>query len=251
MLDIDFDMKKIFYFLTLVFILGSCTPNEIIDCIGNSETIINKEFELDVFSKLVVEQGIEVELVESPFFKIVVKAGNKMHPYFNFYMHDNKLHLKNNLECTVGHTKPIKVKVFTPNLDEIIFATQFKIWNSGVLNYPYLSIEQRGVGSIASADFDLTLNSTSVSISANNVTHFKLKGMSNHLNIYLWGGNARVNAEELEVSSAFILHRSSNHIYLNVRDEIKGDIYSVGHVYLTDEPVLIDVIEHYRGRLIY
>jgi hypothetical protein len=100
-------------------------------------------------------------------------------------------------------------------------------------------------------EFDLLLDTYAVTIVANGITYFKLKGETQFLGITIAAGDSRVEAEELIAQFVDIDHRGSNDLIVNPQQLIKGDIRGTGDVISLNQPSLVQVEELYKGRLIF
>lgn len=242
-------MKRFLYIIIGVVAIA-CSPDTFSDCIGKEGKRVNKTYELDAFTALHVHEGIQVKLIQDSLNFLDVEAGEHIISAFEFFANADTLYLKNNLTCSLGYTKPIQVNLHFKDLSYLFSNSQFKIYSENVLQFNRLEIFQGLYGNNASGDFDLQLQAQRLLLNFNTNSYFKLSGRINDFAIYNWGGGTRVEAADLICNNIEVLHRGYNHFYLHATDEINGNIYGVGNIYLGGNPPIKNVTTHYTGRMI-
>ena len=243
-------MKKLFLIIYIV-ILASCDSDSIKDCFSNPGTTITNTYQIENFEKLHVSEGIEVYIQQAAIPEIKIEVGKNIKNHIEYYVSNNELFLKNKLECKLGATKAAKITVFVPNLTHIHSISQFQLQSLNTLYFPELNIYHGIISESASGIINLNLNATNIIVETNNSSLIQLSGTANNLTVNFWGGNAKIQASQLIAQNIYVLHRSTNHMYLNPMQSIQGDIYGVGNIYLNHIPSIIQVNQHYTGRLIY
>ena len=241
---------KNFVFILFAVLSAACSPDTFTDCVGKEGRLTVKQYEVDDFLNLYIDEGVTVQLVQDTVAYLDVKAGEHIIPNFDFYTQSDTLFIKNKLSCSLGYTKPITVDVHFKNLNKIYSKTQFKVASEAYLNLDHLEIHQGLYGNNASGDFDLKINCNTLLLNFNTNSYFKLIGRVNYFGVYNWGGGTRIEADALVCDKIEVLHRGYNHFYLHATDEIFGNIYGIGNVYLTGNPAIKNVTTHYSGRLI-
>jgi hypothetical protein len=145
--------------------------------------------------------------------------------------------------------------VTSPNITEIRSSTGLPIKSAGILSYPNLTLlsESFLVPEAESTDgeFDLDLNTESLSIVVNGIAYFKLQGNTQNLNVTIAAGDSRIEAQELTAQSISLNHRGSNDILVNPQESISGVIRGYGDVISFNRPENVDVQEIFNGRLIF
>ncbi|UYW01370.1 DUF2807 domain-containing protein [Flavobacterium agricola] len=242
-------MRK-FYILLFGLFFITCSPDKLDDCLGATGAITSQVVQLSDFSKLNVGEGVEVELIEHPVHKIEIQTGHHSQKYVSFQVTDGELFLKNSLTCTLGYVKPAVIKVYTPNLIHIYSNSQFNMYAKQTLFFPNLTIEHGLTMKNASSVFHININTNNLIIQTNNLSSFVLTGQANNLSVSFWGGGSRLEAYNFQANHVRIIQRSTNNMYINALQSIKGTIYGYGNVYLKQAPLTIDVVELYKGKLI-
>ncbi|MBT8295128.1 MAG: DUF2807 domain-containing protein, partial [Gramella sp.] len=64
-------------------------------------------------------------------------------------------------------------------------------------------------------------------------------------------GDSRLEARDLIVQNYDLFHRGTNKLIVNPQQTLKGDIFSYGDIISVNRPPVVDVEEHFRGRLIF
>ena len=101
-------------------------------------------------------------------------------------------------------------------------------------------------------DFNLDeLDVGGITINANGISTFRLKGKTRGFQIGLFDGDSRVEAGELEAKNIGIFHRSTNKIICFPIDTLRGTILSVGDVIAKNRPPFVEVEQLFSGSLIF
>src|SRR5690606_28900436 len=167
-------MKKLLYILT-VLIIFACDSEDANDCWQKSGDIINREVETEPFTKILVNENIEMILKEGPGQKIVVETGENLLNDIVVEVIEGELILTNNNSCNyVRDYTSTKIYVTAPNITEIRSSTQFDISSDGVLMYPDLLIVSENFNypeSQTTGNFYLEINNNSFRVLFNNLSN--------------------------------------------------------------------------------
>lgn len=246
-------LNFIFVFL-LIYSLQSCDNEEINDCFQAAGAKVTKEVGVDFFSKIIVNEEIILILKQGDKQSVFVETGKNLLNDISLSVVDEQLILKNNNTCNFFREYELtKVYVTTPNLSEIRCSTNRYIESEGVLRFPNLTIFSENWKSdyLNSGDISLNIDSEKITIVANGISVFKIKGKSKELNIFFAANDCRFEGENFIVDDIQISHKSSNDIIVFPVKSLKGDIYSVGDIIAKNRPEITDIKEHYRGKLIF
>ena len=80
---------------------------------------------------------------------------------------------------------------------------------------------------------------------------FAVKGKTNNLNVTFASGTSRFEGRNLIAQKVYVWNRSSNDIIINPIQEITGKISGTGNVICKSRPPKVNVVELYKGRLIF
>jgi len=248
-------MKKIIVFLITTLLL-SCNGENVPDCFQNSGDIIQKEFTVATFSRIIVFERTQLIIKEAPEQKIIVETGEYLMDEIEVTVENDQLVLRNNNGCNITRDYGItKIYVSTPNIMEIRSSTGLSVLSDGVLNFETLNLisedfeaedEYRTDG-----DFRMEVNCTELNVVNNNLSNMFLSGTVDNLFIGFYSGDSRFEGRNLIAQNIRIYQRSSNDMIISPQLSLTGEIRSTGDVIVTNEPPLLDVQAYYTGHLIF
>ena len=243
-------------FLQVVFFGFGCNSESAPDCFQNSGEIIRQEISVPTFSKITVFEKVALVLKEGDTQKVEVESGENLLEEVSAVVEGGRLILRNENGCNLFRDYGLTtVFVTSPNIDEIRSSTGLPIQSDGVLSYPNLELFSESFlepeAETTDGEFDLELASQSVSVVANGIAYFKLRGTSDNLSLIIAAGDSRIEAESLLADNIFLDHRGSNDMFINPQESVQGVIRGVGDVISANRPTTIEVEELFRGRLIF
>jgi len=246
-------LRKHFRLLVLSFIIISCNNENAGDCIQTEGDIIEKTITITSFEEIIVNENIELYIVDNNESKIIIEGGKNLITDIDLKVTNNSLEITNNNTCffTRGF-KTIKVYVYASNITTIRNSSNLPVYSIGVLNYPSIHLISENYLSdyLNSGDFNLEVNTTSLSITANGSSNYIISGVSTNLNINFAGENPRFEGEDLITQNATLFARSTNDIIIHTTDEINGNLYSTGDVILVNKPNTVNLNAFYTGQVI-
>lgn len=247
-------MKKLIY-IVAVIILFSCNSENAGDCFQTSGAIIQQEVALDAFDKILVNRDVELIIEEGSTQKLVIETGKNLLNDVETVVVDGTLMLTDNNSCNYVRDYGItKVYVTSPNITEIRSSTQYDISSNGVLTYPSLTIlseDFNAPDTFTVGNFRLQIDNFSFNVVFNNLSNCYVSGMTNNLNVTFASGTSRFEGSDLVSQKVIIWNRSSNDMIVNPIQEIKGKISGTGDVISVNRPPVVEVVEQYKGRLIF
>lgn len=246
-------MKKIVYLIGLILCFA-CDSESSNDCFQSAGDIVQQEFTVGTFDKILVNRDVELIVKQGPQ-SIIVKTGSNLLNDVSVEVVEDRLILTDDNTCNfvrdVGITK---VYVTTPNLTQIMCSTQLDISSDGVLGFQDLELISEDFSmpdAFAVGDFRLNVDVENLKIVSNNLSFFYINGTANNLNINLVNGNGRFEGENLIAQDVSIIQRSTNDILVNPQQSLTGSILSTGNVISFNQPLIVDVEETFTGRLIF
>lgn len=246
-------MKKIYFILTLLTIV-SCDKEDANDCFQTSGSIITKEIQVNDFSKIEVNEGINLVVKEGASQEIIVETGANLINEVEATVVGDKLFLYDHNNCNYVRDYGITtIYVTSPNITEINSKTQFEVRSDGILTFPNLRLVSENFTneSAASGNFNLQVQNQELNIVFNNLSNLFISGSTNVFDINLPGGNSRVESENFLANTVSIFSRGSNDIIINPQLELSGDIYGTGDVIAVNRPALVTLTAHYTGSLLF
>jgi len=247
-------MKKFLYLILTVFLVA-CNGDNVPDCFQNAGAIVQEEFQVQSFDKIIVFERVELIIIQSDIQKVVVETGEHLMNDIKVNVVDGQLVLKNENACNLIRDYGItKVFVETPDLIQVRNSSGLSVRSIGYLNFPILTLisENHNNNEVThtDGDFDLKFNGISLNISTNNLSNVFISGTVDNLFIGFYSGNGRFEGENLIAQNIEIFQRSSNDMILNPQQSITGEIRSTGDVILVNEPPIVNVQQFYTGELI-
>jgi len=246
-------MKKIF-FLFAILLFFQCDNAG--DCVKSAGPMVSKTFPEMEFSKIIVHTGIALVLKQGEKTSVSVVSGENLINDIQVTATDGLLTLKDQTTCNwtreYGQTT---VYITAPNIIALYSKTEQNISSDGILSYEQLHLFSLDNGDghegVGTGDFVLQLDNLYVSAESNTVSQFQLSGKTKQLSARFYSGNGILKAQDLKAQKINIYHRGSNDMFVHPLEEISGDIYNLGNVYAGFRPAIVQVNEHYRGKLIF
>jgi hypothetical protein len=246
-------MKKRYFILLFITII-SCNKEDANDCFQTSGSIITEEIHVNDFSKIEVNEGINLILKDGASQEIRIETGVNLINEIEVTVVGDKLFLYDHNNCNYvrdyGFTT---IYVTSPNITEIRSNTQFEIRSDGILTFPNLTLisENFTNESAASGNFTLQVENEELKVIFNNLSNLFISGSTDRFDIDFPGGNSRVEAANFAANTISIFSRGSNDIIINPQLEISGNIYGTGDVIAVNRPALVTLTAHYTGRLLF
>jgi len=242
---------KLFSCLAVMLLLVSCESEIIPGCYREPGASVTRVDAVAVFNQINIGEGINLVVKQGTTAEVKVETGENIIDEVTTEVVDGVLYVKNNLQCSLGTTIPARVTVIAPDITKIYSSSQYDVVSEGVLNFPYLNLQQGLFGKTASNIFDLNVNCLNLVVENNNTTIFRIKGTTNSLGVSFYAGDSRFEGSNLMVQDVFIFQRSSNDMILKPSNKIEGNIYSNGNVILLNQPPIVNVVQHYTGHIVY
>ncbi|MBC9796191.1 head GIN domain-containing protein [Sinomicrobium weinanense] len=244
-------MKTNIYIILVIF-LFACDSENAGDCLKTAGSTVQKKVETEVFSRILVNEGVAMVLKEAEEYSVVIESGKNLLNDIRAEVLEGQLTLSNDATCNFFRDYDgTTIYVTAPNITEIRSSTQLDIRSEGVLTYPDIRIVSENYGSDYQnvGNFYLNIENNSFRLVFNNLSNCYLEGSTKKMNLFLAAGNSRIEAAGFQADEVEIYHRSSNDIIVNPIQAIRGDIYSTGNVISVNRPPMVEVMEHYKGEL--
>ncbi|WP_053978464.1 head GIN domain-containing protein [Mangrovimonas xylaniphaga] len=246
-------MRKLIYIFVLLLMVA-CDSENANDCFQTSGSIIQQEFEVFQFERILVNRDIEVILAEGDF-QVLVETGENLINDVSVKVVDGELQLADNNTCNYVRDYGVtKMYVTAPNINTIRSSTQYDISSEGTLNFPSLQLlseDYNAPDSFTTGDFRLDVNASEVKIVANNMASFYITGQTENLFIGFYAGAGRFEGEALLAQHVDIYHRGSNDMIVNPQQSLSGKILGPGDVISLNQPSEVTLETLYTGNLIF
>lgn len=252
-------MNKHTYIIFLAFyalLFQGCNGDNVPDCFQNAGELVRDEVGLSSFEKITVFENIELILREGAAQEVIIETGEFLRSEVTAEVEGDRLVVRNTNNCNLFREYGItKIFVTSPNINEIRSSTGWPIRSEGTLTYPELQLISESFNNTESettdGSFDLDLATQNLTLVANGIAYFQLRGSTQRFSANIWAGDSRIEAEELIVQEMVINHRGSNDMLVNPQQILRGVIRGTGDVLSFNRPDSVSVEELYRGRLIF
>ena len=247
-------MKQTLFLIAILIVFAGCDNPA--DCVKSTGPMVSKTFENLTFNKILIHKNIALVLKQGPDIHVEVVSGENLINDIEVNVSDNLITFKDNTSCNwVRDYGQTTVYITAPNITGIYSKTEQNITSDGILNYPNLRLvsmdTEDGFDGAGTGDYVITIENQNLIVEGNNVSRFYLSGTTNLLNVNFYSGDSTLKATDLRANTVKIFHRGSNDMFVNPLNEISGDIYNVGNVHAVFRPAIVNVKEHYRGRLFF
>ncbi len=235
----------------------SCDSDKGLNCFQAAGDIIQEEFEVDTFDKIIVFERMQLIIQDGPVPKVVVETGaNLLNEIEVSTSVDSTLVLRNMNGCNLVREYGItKVFVTSPNVKQIRNSSGEAVLSEGTLSYPELSLvseDQNNEDEFhIDGDFIIDMDVDRLDVLTSGVSNLYLSGTADFAAFFIADGDTRVEARDLVITDLNIFHRSSQPMIINPIVSITGDIRGIGDVISVNRPVIVEVEQFYTGRLIF
>lgn len=247
---------RTFGILVLSIFLFACNGENVPDCFQNSGDIVEREFQLEPFTKITTYPRIELILTDAPEQSVIVQTGEYLINDIDVRVVNDRLELVNNNSCNLTRDYGItKVFVSAPQLIEIRNGSGLPIRSDNILSYDRLDLVSENFTNDedfnSDGDFILELDCDVVNININNLSNCFISGFANTAQIGFYSGDGRFEGRQFVVQEMNVYQRSTNDMIVNVQQSLTGQIRSTGDVILVNTPPVVEVVQYYSGQLLY
>ena len=245
-------MKNKLYILLLIILMVSCKKS-LFTCEFSSSKI-TKQIALQDFDTIEVNPLIQLKIYDDTINKMTVKVSEDVLKNIDYKVVNRKLVLTNHTDCLIENKDAIAY--ITLNVDDInclIANTDKKITSGNIWQFNQLSLicENNQTGTNNIADFDLDVHVNRLNVLANGTSIFNISGTCKHLFVGFYGVDPIFNGQNLISQKIRIYQRSDADMHLFPVQEITGDLFGYGDVYLYNRPSVINIVEHYAGHIYF
>ena len=241
--------------ILIIFLIVACNSEDANDCFQTSGRLITEEREVTPFSRILVNENVNLIIREGDDFNVSVETGANLINEVEVEVIGDQLVLSDTNDCNFVRDFGITVIIVTaPDITEIRSSTQFDVRSEGVLTFENLRIISEDFGNdefLNTGNFFLNIENESVTVIFNNLSNCFIEGSTNNLNVSFFAGNSRFEGSNFIVTDIELFHRGTNDMLLFPTNSIRGDIFATGDVQIFNRPPVIEVIEHFNGRLIF
>jgi len=244
-------MRNISFFLvSLLLISSSCTK----ECMEPMGDLVQRDVPVTTFNSIIIKSGIETILKKGSTHKLIIETGENRQNNVHYTIQDEILEIEADALCiTTANLAPVKVYITSPNITSIRNSGEFDITSDGILSYSHLTLLTEDYNSDYGnvGNFNLAVENDAITIISNGISNITLKGSTNHLHLGYYSGIGKFEGRHLLAQHISLYHRGENTLKVNPQTSLTGDILSLGDVISYTTPPLVEVEEHYSGRLYF
>jgi hypothetical protein len=245
-------MNKKIYILILLTISISCKKS-IFTCNFSGEKS-TKNILLNDFDKVEVNPLIDLTIYHSVENKMEITTDRDVIQNIDYKIVNNKLIITNTTDCTVQNSDAVAyIKLYVDDISEIIANTDLDVHSGNIWHFNRLKIicENAITGTNNIADFDIEAQINHLSIVANGSSVFDITGTCRDLFVGFYGVNPIINGQNFKADKIRVFQRSDADMHLYPVNEISGDLYGYGDIYLYHRPPVVNITEHYAGNIYF
>lgn len=246
---------KVVSIVLLFLMVYSCAPEDRPDCFQSSGTRERRLISVLPFSRIRVEEGIELVVKQGDQLKVESEGGKNLLNEVTAIVEEGRLILRNDNSCQWirGNNDPIRITIQTPVLTEIRTATQYAIRSEGILSFPSLALISEDFTEntdITVGIFDLDVATEKLTVVSNNISSFFIRGTAQSLDVNFASGMGRFEGGELRANTISVFHRGANDIIVCPDGLLTAQLRSTGDLIAVCPPVSQNIQTFYKGRFI-
>lgn len=247
---------KIFLYIICIVVFIGCDSENAPDCFQSSGDIIQQDFDIDAFDKIIVWNRVQLIISQGRDQSVVVETGENLLNEIHVRVEDSILKVSNRNSCNYTRDYGItKVYVKVPNLSEIRNSSGLTVESRGIIGFPDIVLisDDREVQDEfhIDGDFRMTLDVIRLKVVANGLSKFYLNGKAQNAFFGAYDSDVRIEAGNLIVQNISFFHRSTNKMIIHPTEQLRGEIRGLGDVIAKNRPPIVEVEEFFTGRLIF
>ena len=218
-----------------------------LDLFKSTGKITTEVRDLNAFTEIRIGNNkINIIITQANKYQVEVTAGSHLIGSITTEVKDGKLYIENENKCNFvrSYKKEITVHVYLPVLLNIYHDGTGKITSTNNLTADTLDVITKSAG-----DVDLLVNCYTVRTHLHSCADITLTGTS-HDNICYATGNGFFNAQNLSSVYTWVFDNTTGDIHVSVTGLFIVDIESIGDVYYSGSPAVLQQELNGSGKLI-
>jgi len=233
-------MKKSILAVLVVLLLSSVM---LAGCTGvrvtGSGNLATKTFEFSDFTKIKVENGLQVELTKSSTFSVEVTADDNVIEYIEVNKSGDTLRIRPKGNSAF-RSATLTAKVSMPDLYDIELSGGAHASATGFSSSHDLSVSLSGGSHVNSVSTTGDITAGDVKFNLSGGSHVTIAGSADNLDI-IGSGGSHLNLESLFASDANIKLSGGSHATVNIDGTINVDLSGGSEVIYIGEPTMGDI----------
>jgi len=224
-----------------LLVLSGCGKSS--DCLTSSGSVIREERHTNPFDSIELQDYVNLILTQDSMDKVEVEAGENVINGISTDVVDNKLIIRNHLQCNWlrSYSKPLNVYVSVRNLEKIYYNSAGNITTTNAITGDNLILDIWG----GAGNIDLNLNiGEGFFLMHMGSAYVHLHGTCGVSSLYA-GDFGLFRCDDLKTGYSFITNQGSNDCYVNAFHYLDATIASIGNIYYAGNPD--SVVMHLKG----
>lgn len=241
-------MRLMTYILLSMSFFCSCEKLKEGKCLKSAGEIVEQNREVDNFCNIHIEGDVDLEIEWSSELEVMVEAGRNLQDAIDVYETSNTLIIENHLTCNWLRDldTPLKVKIKTPCLREIINEGQGEIYSTNTINSTYFKIYS--ISTAGDVRLALDCDTTFIHMEASN-SNVYLDGFSSDHYVY-FSGTGNLYSKDLITTNSYVNNFSIGRFEVHATDYLRAEIFSRGDIYYTGNPTELITLINGTGEII-
>ena len=231
----------------IVLFLPSCKKENMLDLVKGTGPMVLENRDLPVFTDIQVGiNKVNVFITQDDHFDVKVQAGSHLIKLVTTEVRDGRLFIENNNKCNFmrSYKDPINVFIHMPKLLHIYHAGAGTIQSQNTITGDTIDILTKSSG-----DVKMDINCYHVRTHMHSCGDITLTGNCSEHDCYATG-NGFFHGEALGTSYSWVFTRSSGDVSVVASNLLIVDIESIGDVFYSGNPPIIEKQLAGTGRLI-
>lgn len=232
----NFKKTKYLFFISIIFLI-SCNKETAPDCFKSTGAQTTENRIVSNFTSIEIKGKLDVIFVYGNDNEISITGGKNLLPKISTDVNDNKLTIDNSNKCNFMRSYKkgkITLEVQINDLKHL-----------NINGLGHISSKDTIISNNLSIEFTTGISTLNIKLKTNllNITihdgggDIIISGISNNTNIYN-NGYAMLELKSLVSNYIFLASKSQNQTFINAKNRIDVEIYNVGNVYYSGNPVI-------------
>jgi hypothetical protein len=231
--------------ISVLILFCACKKENRCDCFKRTGAITTELRSTPSFTKLIVDQNINVFITQDSVSEIKVEGGENIIPLIKTDVENGVLVLENKNRCNWARSydKPLNVYLKVPQLESIIANGTGDIKSLNTLNFPKIAIQIKNSGNM-----QLDVNSSEITSYIASSGDLTLSGVASTHNCNV-NKRAFLYCQNLQTSITNIESHTLGLCYVNVANSFICKMDDEGDVYCYGNPITISKDIKGQGQL--
>ena len=187
-------------------------------------------------TSITTQDNIDIVLTQHAETSLTLEGGANLLPFITTVVSGGELSISSANRCGIlrDYNIPITAYISLPNLTHINYTGQGNITNTGVLNFPYLSVESSG----GTGDIHLNVNADELSLRQHSgPADFTFTGNATKSYVYTLG-NGWFYLNNLITDQSHVNQNGTGDIIVHAKNELIVEMRYSGNVLYSGDPIL-------------